>query len=273
MAMEIHDVAIITKHNSTEADKVARMIAEMLSKKGATIYTIAPLSADKATMLKSLKDLKAVHIDLAITAGGDGTTLRAVRSLADGVPVLSVKVGGSRGILSEITADTLNEGIEGVFSNSFYLDKRMRIFASIDGEEFPPALNDVLIHRMNFTRTPFYTIRFKGDELRKKMDGVIISTPTGSTGHSYSAGGPILHESMNSLLISPLNPIDRMPPLVVPLDSMEVTSTLDASIIIDGQAGFEVKPEQNIKIKRYEHDAVFLRFKSKGLRQLAKLGF
>jgi len=153
------------------------------------------------------------------------------------------------------------------------LEKRMRIYASVNGLEFPPALNEILINRINVTRTPTYTIRFAQDELKQRMDGVIISTPTGSTGHSFSLGGPVLHENLNALVITPLSSVNKMPPLVVPNEPIVVSSNADSSLVIDGQSVYEIKSEQDFMIARYEHDAVFLRFKPKGLRQLAKLGF
>jgi NAD+ kinase len=256
-----------------EAENAAAKVAQLLHKRGANVYTVSPLSVMNAKQLDSEEELRRTPLDLAIAIGGDGTVIRAVRWLSNTVPVFGVRLAGSRGILAETTPDELEPALDRVFSNSFCLEKRMRIHASIDGQEFPPALNELLIDRINVTRTPTYTIKFAQDQLKQRMDGVMIATPTGSTGHSFSLGGPVLHENLNALVIMPLSPVNRMPPLVVPNEPIEVRSNADSSIVVDGQSTFEIRYEQDIKIAKYKHDAVFLRFETKGLRQLAKLGF
>lgn len=271
--MAINNIILVTRYNSPEAESIGSKVADLMRKRGANVYTVAPLSIDNTIRLESEDALKDIKFDIAIAVGGDGTTLRAVRWMNSSTPVFSIKLAGSRGILAEVTTDHVEQALNSIFSNSFYIEKRMRIYASIDGLEFPPALNEILINRINVTRTPTYTVRFAEDELKQRMDGIIISTPTGSTGHSFSLGGPVLHEDLNALVITPLSPVNRMPSLVVPFEPIEVRSNADSNIIVDGQSVFETKSEHQIRIARYERDAVFLRFKHKGLRQLAKLGF
>lgn len=271
--MNINNVAVVTKHDSPYAEDIARKTAKILQEKGTHVYTISPFSVEKGTILNQLDELNTKDIDLAIAVGGDGTMLRIVRAFTNSVPVFGIKGGGTRGILAAIDADELETSIEKILSNSFHLEKRMRIYASINGMKSVPALNEVFISRINITRTPTYSIKFKEDELKQRMDGIIISTPTGSTGHSYSVGGPVLYEELDVLLLTPMNPVNRMPPLIFPDEPIEIRSNFESKIVVDGQDVFEIKPEENIKIARYEHDAVFVRFITKGLRQLAKLGF
>jgi NAD+ kinase len=273
LQMNINNVAIVTKHDSRHAEDIARKTARILQEKGSHVYTVSPFSVENGTVLNQVDELNAKNIDLAIAIGGDGTTLRIVRAFTNSVPILGIKGGGTRGILATFDDDELEAGIEKIFSNSFHLEKRMRIYASINGMKSAPALNEVFISRINITRTPTYTIKFKEDELKQRMDGIIISTPTGSTGHSYSVGGPVLYEELDVLLLTPMNPVNRMPPLIFPDEPIEIRSNFESKIVVDGQDVFEIKPEENIKIARYEHDAVFVRFITKGLRQLAKLGF
>lgn len=271
--MEIRNVAVVTKHDSSFAEDVARKAAKLFQERNVHVYTIAPFSIEKGTTLQHLNELNGKDIDLAIAVGGDGTTLRIVRAFTNSIPIFGIKGGGTRGILATIDADELNSGIKKIFSGSFHLEKRMRIYASVNGMKSAPALNEVFISRINITRTPTFTINFKEDEIQQRMDGVIISTPTGSTGHSYSVGGPVLYEELDVLLLTPMNPVNRMPPLIFPDEPIEIRSNFESKIVVDGQDVFEIKPNQNIKVARYEHDAVFVRFKTKGLRQLAKLGF
>lgn len=271
--MDIRNVAVAVKHDSAYAEGVARKTSKLLQKHGATVHTITPFSVEGGVTLNKLEELNDKKIDLAVAVGGDGTTLKIVRALINSVPVFGIRGGGTRGILAAVDEDEVEEGIERIFSNAFHLENRMRIYASINGIKSAPALNEIFISRIDVTRTPIYTIKFKEDEIQQRMDGIIISTPTGSTGHSYSVGGPVLYEELDVLLLTPMNSINRMPPLIFPDEPIEITSNFESKIVIDGQNVSEIKPEGNIKIARYEHDAVFVRFKTKGLRQLAKLGF
>ncbi|MFQ5941359.1 MAG: NAD(+)/NADH kinase [Nitrososphaerales archaeon] len=271
--MNIRNVAIVAKHNSSYAEDVSRKAAKLLREKEVQVYTISPFSVEKGIMLNQLDELNDKNIDLAIAVGGDGTTLRIVRAFTNSVPIFGIKGGGTRGILATIDADELDASIKKIFQDSFHLEKRMRIYSSVNGIRSAAALNEVFVSRINVTRTPTYTIKFKEDELRQRMDGIIISTPTGSTGHSYSVGGPVLYEELDVLLLTPMNSVNRMPPLIFPDETIEIRSNFESKIVVDGQDVFEIKPDENIRIARCEHDAVFVRFKTKGLRQLAKLGF
>jgi NAD+ kinase len=112
-----------------------------------------------------------------------------------------------------------------------------------------------------------------GDEIKQRMDGLVVSTPTGSTGHSFSIGGPVLHEGMSCLSLTPIASVNRMPQLVIPLDEIIIRSTYESHLILDGQETFKIQADDPIKIMRCSDDAVFLRLQKKGMRQLAKLGF
>jgi NAD+ kinase len=105
------------------------------------------------------------------------------------------------------------------------------------------------------------------------MDGVIISTPTGSTGHALSLGGPIVHENMNCVMILPIAPVNKTPALILELEDIVISSTDDSKIIIDGQQVFDSSSKSNITISKYPYDGVFLRIGKRGVRQIEKLGF
>ncbi|MDQ3882079.1 MAG: hypothetical protein M3249_02820 [Thermoproteota archaeon] len=126
---------------------------------------------------------------------------------------------------------------------------------------------------MNLTRTPLLSLTVMGDEIRQRMDGLIVSTPTGSTGHSFSVGGPVLHEGMSCLSLTPIASVNRMPQLVIPLEEIVISSAYESHMILDGQETFNVQANDLIKIMRCSDDAIFLRLQKKGMRQLTKLGF
>ncbi|HJS68715.1 MAG TPA: NAD(+)/NADH kinase [Nitrososphaera sp.] len=272
MAPSIRSVAIITKNDNSEAEAAANRVYRLLAKNKAKVYCVLPLKIDGATPVRQ-EELKDAKLDLAFAIGGDGTTLRAFRAMPAKVPLFSINSGGHRGILSEAGADSIDESVSMIFAGKYFYDSRIRIRASVNGKALPPALNDILITRVSLTRTPLVSIKLMGDEIKQRMDGIVVSTPTGSTGHSFSIGGPVLHEGMSCLILSPIASVNRMPQLVIPVEDIVVQSSHESHVIIDGQETFRVDADKPIKISRFSDDATFLRLQKKGMRQLAKLGF
>ena len=272
MAPSILNVAIITKIGSSEADSAAVKVATLLNKRKIKVYTVLPFVIDDAMPIKP-DELKDIKLDLVFAIGGDGTTLRAFRTLPGKVPLLSINSGGHRGILSEIDTESIEDGVGTILAGRYFYDCRIRIQASVNGKLFPPVLNDILIVRVNLTRTPLLSLTLMGDEIKQRMDGLVVSTPTGSTGHSFSVGGPVLHEGMSCLSLTPIASVNRMPQLVIPLEEIIIRSTYETHLILDGQETFKIQADDPIKIMRCSDDAIFLRLQKKGMRQLAKLGF
>jgi NAD+ kinase len=272
MAPKIRNVAIITKIGSSEADNAAIKVSKLLGKSNVQVHSVLPLVIEDAMALRP-EQLKDIKLDLVFAIGGDGTTLRAFRTIPGKVPVFSINSGGHRGILSEIGADSIDEAINAILAGKYIYDSRIRIQASVNGKVFPPVLNDILIIRVSLTRTPLLSIMLMGDKIQQRMDGIVVSTPTGSTGHSFSVGGPVLHEGMSCLILTPIASVNRMPQLVIPVEEILINSTHESHMIIDGQETFKIDADEPIKILRFSNDAIFLRLRKKGMRQLAKLGF
>ena len=271
--MKITKVVIVSKFGSKESENAASMVVKKMLKLNSQVYTIAPVSVDGAKKIDSLEDLNKISLDLAITLGGDGTTLRTFRNLENDTPLLAINVGGNRGILSEITLNEIDNAIQLINKNEIWLDRRTRVVASCNGEEFQPALNEIYINRKNLTKTAEFEIKFQNDTVKQKMDGVIISTPSGSTGHSLSIGGPVLHESLDVLIITPIAPVHRLPSIVVPDEKIEITCSHDFNVVMDAQVVKSVGFEDFVTIKKFKKHASFVRLKKRGLRQMDKLGF
>ena len=272
MAPDIRAVAIITKIGSIEAEEAAAKVTTLLTKEKIKSYSVLPLKIDGVNSMRP-EDLAKIKLDLIFAIGGDGTTLRAFRVIPGNAPLFGINSGGHRGILAEIDSNSIDAAIAAIISGKYFYDSRIRIQAFSGSTAFPPALNDILITRVSLTRTPAMSIKLMGDEIKQRMDGIVISTPTGSTGHSFSIGGPVLHEGMDCLILSPLASVNRMPQLVMPVEEITIQSSHESHLIVDGQETFKVDPERPIRILRYSEDATFLRLQKKGMRQLAKLGF
>lgn len=271
MAPKIQSVVIITKRKNNEAKMAAKRIANLLNKMQVKTYTVLPLKINGSKALAA--DEVNSDIDLIFAIGGDGTTLKAFRTISGNLPLLSINIGGHRGILSEVDTASVDQAIKAIVEGKYYLDSRMRIQASSDNKKFPPALNEVLITRAILTHTPNISINLMDYEINGRMDGLVVSTPTGSTGHSLSMGGPVLHESMYCLILSPVAPVNRLPQIVIPEAEIVVKVNQPSYVVIDGQATFKINQEQEIRISRFAQDAHFLRIDKKGMRQLIKLGY
>ena len=271
--MKLKKVAIVSKVGSKESEEAAKDVAKKFLEIKSKVYTVAPIEVEGAKKIESLGELKKEKFDLVVTLGGDGTTLRVFRHLENDTPILTINVGGNRGILSEITIDEIDNAVNQILKGKFFLDKRIRVVASCGGKEFPPALNEIYINRTNLTKTAEIEIKFQNDTVKQKMDGVIIATPSGSTGHSFSLGGPILHESLDVLIITPVAPVYRLESIVVPDEKIEIISSHDCSIVMDAQVVKSAGYGESIIIKKYKKPAVFVRLKKRGFTQNSKLGF
>jgi len=271
--LKLNRVAVVSKFGSKISEEAGRKVTKKLLAKKIEVFTISPVSVTGAKKVDSAEELKNKKLDLVITLGGDGTTLRTFRYLQDETPLLGVNVGGNRGILSEITFEQIDNAIKQIINGKIFLDKRIRVVASCGGEEFPPALNEIYINRKHLTKTTLIEIKFQNDTVKQKMDGVIIATPSGSTGHSFSLGGPILHESLDVLIITPVAPVYRLESIVVPDEKIEIICSHDCNIVMDAQVVKSAGFEEPIIIRKYKKHAVFVRLKKQGLRQMSKLGF
>src|SRR5688500_8357306 len=273
MIKKIEGVAIITKNRNNTAYEASDYIAKMLSRKSIKVSRIPPFETSNFKNNSSNFTSVVNEIDLIIALGGDGTTLRAFIFHPSDIPVFSINVGGTRGILSEIKLDQIDYALVAILNGSYYYDERIRIEASLTNKHFPPGLNDILLFRTNLTRTPTITVKFRDGVVSQRMDGIIISTSTGSTGHSISVGGPVLHEELNCLIITPIASINKLPSIIIPPEEIEINSNNKMDLIIDGQDKFLVEEGNTIKITRFPINARFIRLTKKGFRQLEKLGF
>lgn len=217
------------------------------------------------------QDLK--QVDLAIAIGGDGTAIKSFRTIPPGIPVLCINAGGTRGILSEVSKSSVNNIISPLLNGDYFLDKRLRLIAQIGEETLSPVLNDYVILRSDLTKTPLFSLSVNDHEISQKMDGIIISTPTGSTGHSLSSLGPILYENLDCVMVTTIASVNRLPAFVMPIVDLYIYANYDVQIIMDGQQIRLVPKNTKIKIRRFEFDAIFLRFHKNLLRQMNKLGY
>ena len=221
----------------------------------------------------------AISIDLAIVLGGDGTILAAARQLApENIPILAVNVGGHLGFLTEpfeLFKDT--ETIwDRLSCDRYAVQKRMMLQARLyQGErtQLKPAsdtfycLNEMCIKPASIDRMPTSILEMEVDEKivdQYSGDGLLVSTPTGSTGYTVSANGPILHPGMWAIAVTPICPLSLSGrPLILPPGSVVSVYPIQAYEIstklwTDGALGTTIQPGQRVLIKMADCQADFI---------------
>ncbi len=200
------------------------------------------------------------HCDLVIVVGGDGTLLNAVRSLADyDIPLLGINLG-HLGFLADISPDCMVSCLDEVLSGNYQEEKRCLLHAAImhDGEVITEscAFNDVVIHKWDIARMIEMETSINGVYVNTiRADGLIVSTPTGSTAYALSGGGPILYPSLEALVLVPICPHTMSNrPIVVHSSSMiEVVvaehSQPYAQVTCDGQVNLGLTAGDQVVIK------------------------
>jgi NAD+ kinase len=261
-------IGIITKKNKPEAVPVARHLADWLRLRGVEIYIEEKIGA---LFTPPLSDPRVQYLDwkeipgrseLIIVLGGDGTLLSVARLVGGReVPILGVNLG-ALGFLTEITLDELFHVLEHVLKGDFSTDERVVLNATVirRGERMAEfnVLNDAVINKGALARIIDLETTINGEYLTTfKSDGLIISTPTGSTAYNLSAGGPIVYPSLHNMILTPICPhtlTNR--PIVVP-DHVLIRIVLKAEhqeviLTLDGQQGFSLEFNDAVEVKKAE---------------------
>lgn len=201
--------------------------------------------------------------ELLVCLGGDGTILNiADKMIERSVPVLGVNLG-SLGFLTEVKEEEVFEELSSIFLGNYHLEERIMLNALVKSENDPQgrrfqALNDVVINREGLTRYLYVDIKAGGESLmRFSGDGVIVSTPTGSTAYSLSAGGPFVYPTLNNFVVTPLCAHSLLVrPIVLPVDKKVVVKIEcekegeSANLVCDGQESIEIKKDNVVEISR-----------------------
>ena len=214
---------------------------------------------------------KPASLDALLTLGGDGTLLRGARLIASHqVPILGVNMG-RLGFLTCCTADQLTEALDHLARKQYTAEQRMGLVAKLDQangavRESWIALNDVVVHKGGVARMASLKVGVNGEPIATyAADGVVISTPTGSTAYSLSAGGPVVFPTLESILVTPVSPHTlAIRPLLLPAAS-EVTvrrddGPADIMVTVDGQVGTTFGVGETLRVHRAGRPILIIRF-------------
>jgi NAD+ kinase len=281
----INKVGIITKRDIPNDPKIAQFIkslVEYLKKHKKEIL----LDNNACQLFKNTVGYKKEELlknaDFVITLGGDGTILKTARRITrKKIPVLGVNMG-NLGFLTECNPEEVLEYLEKIFAGQYNVDKRslLRVTIYRQGKKIETflALNDAVINQGAFARLITMNLEVNGRKLVEfSADGMIIATPTGSTAHSLSAGGPIIHPQIEGIIINPICPSSlAMRPIVVP-DSRQITVTIETQrrekgdyigLTIDGQDVTRLEFGDKIKFRRSKRSIHLVRLKNRYYKML-----
>jgi len=259
-------IAVLAKVHDPRCQGVASELFEWLTARGLEPFVDSHLARHLLLPSGIENVLFTEQADLVVVLGGDGTLISAARQIGDrGIPILGVNLG-SLGFLTEITLEELYPTLERCIAGEHRISERMMLQATVerDGAEIAchAVLNDVVINKGALARiVDLETMVNKQYLTTFKADGLIISTPTGSTGYSLSAGGAIIHPAMNCIAITPICPhtlTNR--PIIVDDDSLVMVSVSsladeDVFLTLDGQVGLELQSGDVIHVRRASHCA------------------
>ena len=261
-------IGIVAKRNKPEAVAVVRNLVEWLRPKKIQVYIEKEIEELLSPTLsegnwKSVgRDEMPPHVEMMIVLGGDGTLLSVGRQVWNrNIPILGVNLGGL-GFLTEITLDELYSVLEKVLQDDFEINERETLKAGVirRGKRIAEfiVLNDAVINKGALARIIDLETTIDGEYLSTfRSDGLIISTPTGSTAYNLSAGGPIVYPSLHTIIITPICPHTlTIRPIIIP-DDVKIRALLksrdeEVTLTLDGQQGFTLKFEDVVEVGKAE---------------------
>jgi NAD+ kinase len=267
-------LGIVGQPSYLDLEDVVHRLNQFSAERGISLafsQDILPLAPEGAEVLA----FEPGSVDLILSLGGDGTLLGAAREAAGlGIPVLGVNLG-HLGFLTAVVSEDLEVALEHYLRGEYLLDPRFTLEAMIVHGDGTPgdsflALNDVVVHKAGAARIARIDLAVGEGTHRDELgsfsgDGVIVSTPTGSTAYSLSAGGPIIVPSVECVVVTPICPHTMaMRPLVIPADERvtirELSSTEGMVLTVDGVVGQALSGSDAVMVRRGSASVSLVRF-------------
>ncbi len=221
-------IGIVYNNNLENGDATAREIKSLFAEKGIS---------------SEVFDINHIgnNVDFAFSIGGDGTLLRVARYYSNfDIPVFGINIG-HLGFLSQVQSEQIEEAVKEIENSRFRIEERMMLEAEISDDRLF-ALNDIVIKGCTFARTSRFNVYINDKFVCEYLaDGIIVSTPTGSTAYNLSAGGPILYPTLEAITLVPICPHTMTArPLVIPnkekISVVAQSSELKLHVNADGQS-------------------------------------
>ena len=259
---------VISRPDDDVALDLARDIAKYLSERGVDVQmeTETALGMDNPG---GNTDISEMSPDFIVTVGGDGTILRTAMQMQEpSTPILGVNKG-SRGFLTEVDPKNVHDALERVVNGDYIIEKCIKLSSRHleTGKVFPDSLNEVLLASSMASKAIDVRIKVNGEPLIDvQSDGVMASTPVGSTAYNLSAGGSIIHPELNNFILTAISPYSYFRSIVIPEKSVITMELLkpkaEGMVIIDGRDYTATKLPTTIEVRVSEYSTQFIRFRS-----------
>jgi len=269
-------VGILAKTQSKEALATARRAYRVITDSGMTPVPESELS--RTAKLPGGRPLNRMKVDLLITLGGDGTVLKAIQEMPNPqTPILAVNLG-RRGYLTEIEPEDLEKSFTRWLKQDFQMEAQWCVSVSQNNRLIGNCLNEALLLPTVPDKMLNFDVSQSGRRIIKaRADGFMVASPTGSTAHSFSAGGPVLETSLDVFALTLIAPLQPVKSIVVPADKKLRVSLEDpgptANLVMDGNPVKEIRHGQPLEMRKSSVSARFVRFGDtflqRGLRRLA----
>jgi NAD+ kinase len=261
--MAFRRIGILMKPLRNQSPEAVFQLLEFLEARGVAISLdeTAAGQTGRPELRRPAEDIP-LHADLLIVLGGDGTMLAAVRQLAGRpVPILGINFG-SLGFLTEVSRERMIPVLAEIFDGKYRLEERMMLRVEVfRGGQAPQvfhALNDAVLNYGALARIIDVEVFVNGQFLTHyRADGLVVSTPTGSTAYALSAGGPILVPTTRSLILAPICPhtLTHRPLVLDGSDTIRIrlASAGNVMLTVDGQTGLSMAHEDEVQIRKSDH--------------------
>ena len=261
-------VGIMANAGKDAALQIARDAQEFLGARGVQVLLQHHTAESLGIPLQGLPDTDVVSGDAVLVLGGDGTILATSRECGPfGTPMLPVHLGRF-GFLTEVSPAAIHDALDCLLNGDYAIEERMMLSAvavrngQLQTQASVFALNDIVVANGPLSRVLHLQMSIDGQYVTTyAADGIIVATPTGSTAYSLSAGGPLVHPDLQTILITPICPhtLTARALLVPPTSEISVLVERDPQdivrVTIDGQLGFPLQSGDEIKIRRSPHAA------------------
>lgn len=263
--LNLAKIGIVYNTDHKNAGSVAESLKEILASKGLSDIQMFAISGKQKNHNFEMPD-----ITMAFIIGGDGTFLGAARFFAESdIPLFGINTG-RLGFLSQLVPSGLKNGIDKILAGNFTIEERLMIKSStsVDENKIKTALNDVVIKGGDVSRTMQLFLFINNKHVCDYIaDGLIISTPTGSTAYTLSAGGPVVVPELEAFVVVPICPHTLTTrPIVIPAgESLTVKINSDSEFVYvtsDGQENVKISGNDTINVQKYEHKALLIQIES-----------
>lgn len=261
--MKFKKVGIALKPGIHKSEVVHKIINFLISK-GMDVYVDPGIDVEvKLGEKRLVKDMN--DVDFIISLGGDGTLMYVSRHLPKDIPILTVNFGG-RGFLATLEPKEFFFAMESLLKDNYFIEYRTRLDVFLNNRSVGRVLNEVLVMSCPISKL-IIDLCINNEKLKVgRVDGIIVSTLTGSTAHAFSAGGPIITPDVDVIEIIPINPLDPSMRMIITSVNAIIKITIkeqtkNAYLVPDGETAFELKTGDEILIRNSNSPIRLIKFK------------